>query len=96
MSSNSARSGEDLSKLSIDRSSLPTLRRRRPLYKRWWLWLLLALLAAGAAAFFMQRGRPLPVEIGRVTAAYPSQAVAVLNSPKQAKSCSRLPQTLNW
>jgi len=89
MSSPTARSGEDLSKLSIDRSGLPTLRRRRPLIKRWWVWLLLALLAAGTAAFLVQRGQPLPVEIGRVTAAYPSQAVVVLNATGRVTAQTR-------
>lgn len=89
MSSPTARSGEDLSKLSIDRSGLPTQRRRRPLFKRWWVWLLLALLAAGTAAFLVQRGQPLPVEIGRVTAAYPSQAVVVLNATGRVTAQTR-------
>ena len=38
-----------LDKLAIDRGAGATLRRRRPLWKRWWVWALaLALLAAVA------------------------------------------------
>ena len=57
-----------LSKLSIDRSAAPP-KRRRPLWKRWWVWLL-ALVAIGAAAAFVgQRNRPLAVEIATVASA---------------------------
>jgi len=40
--------GSALNRLAIDRSATP-LRRRRPLWKRWWVWLV-ALLAVAAAA----------------------------------------------
>ncbi|MBS1163351.1 MAG: hypothetical protein H6R03_1247, partial [Burkholderiaceae bacterium] len=90
-----------LSKLSIDRSAAPP-RRRRPLWKRWWVWLL-ALVAIGAAAAFVgQRNRPLAVEIATVASAYPSQAIAVLNATgrvvaaRRASVSSKATGKLEW
>ncbi|MFN7882907.1 MAG: efflux RND transporter periplasmic adaptor subunit, partial [bacterium] len=89
MSSIDASGGDNLSKLSIDRGALPTLRRKKPWYTRWWLWLVLALVAAGIAATLAQRGRATPVEVGSVTAAFPSQAVAVLNATGRVTAQTR-------
>ena len=90
-----------LASLAIDRSGAP-LRRRRPLWKRWWVWLL-ALAAVGAAAAFVnQRGRPLAVEIGAVASAWPSQAIAVLNATgrvvaaRRASVSSKATGRLEW
>jgi HlyD family secretion protein len=64
-----------LSKLAIDRGAAP-LRRRRA----WWVWLLVLLVLGGTAFALIQRGRPTPVEIGAVAAAYPSQSLVLLNA----------------
>ncbi len=77
-----------LAGLAIDRSA-PPLRRRRPLWKRWWVWLLGLIAAGAAAAFVQQRGRPLPVEIATVAASYPSQALAVLNATGRVVAARR-------
>jgi len=85
---NESSTGSALNKLAIDRSAV-SLRRRRPLWKRWWVWLL-ALLAAGlAAGFVSQRGRPQAVEIATVVNAYPSQAITVLNATGRAVAARR-------
>lgn len=68
-----------LSRLSIERTAAP-VRRRRPWWRRGWVWLVALLIAAGVAAALAQRGRPLPVELGAVVAAYPSQALTELNA----------------
>ncbi len=68
-----------LSRLSIERAAAP-LRRRRPWWKRWWVWLAALVLAAAVGAALSLRGRPLPVELGAVVAAYPSQALTELNA----------------
>ncbi len=77
-----------LSKLTIDRTAAP-IRRRRPLWQRAWVWLL-ALVAVGAtAALVSQRGRPLPVEIGSVVSAYPTQSLAILNATGRVSAARR-------
>ena len=68
-----------LSRLAIDRSAA-VVRRRRPLWKRWWAWLLLAVLIGGVALFVRARSAPQQVEIATVAAAYPSTSVAMLNA----------------
>jgi len=83
-------SNESLSRLSIDRSAPPpALRRRRPLWKRWWVWLVALVVAGGLAAAVSQRSRPTPVEIGAVTAAWPSQAATVLNATGRVVAARR-------
>lgn len=79
---------ESLSKLSIDRSAAPA-RRRRPLWKRWWVWAIVIALAIGVAMTLARRGQPTPVEIGSVTAAWPSQAVTVLNATGRVVAARR-------
>ena len=95
------KAGDALGRLAIDRSAAPS-RRRRPLWKRWWVWLL-ALVAIGAAAAFVgQRNRPLAVEIATVASAYPSQAIAVLNATgrvvaaRRASVSSKATGKLEW
>ncbi|WP_088283683.1 efflux RND transporter periplasmic adaptor subunit [Ideonella sp. A 288] len=64
-----------LSRLTIDRSAAPSLRRRR----RWWPWVVggVLLLGAGVAAL---APRPVAVQVGSVVVAYPSQAYAALTA----------------
>jgi RND family efflux transporter MFP subunit len=83
-----ARPAEPLSKLSIERGAAP-LRRRRPLWKRWWVWLLALAIAGAVATGVAQRGRPIAVEIGTVAAAYPSQSIAVLNATGRVSAARR-------
>src|SRR5512137_1601957 len=73
-------SSSSLSRLAIDRTAGPSLRRRRPLWKRWWVWLVLVAVIAGAALAIRGRNAPVTVDIATVAAAYPSAAVAVLNA----------------
>ena len=68
-----------LAKLSIARSGAP-IRRRRPLWRRWWVWLVAAVALAIAFVVWRSVTAPTPVEIGSVVAAYPSQSIAVLNA----------------
>ena len=82
------RAHESLAKLSIDRGSTP-LRRRRPLWKRWWVWALVVGVIAMVGGFIAQRGRPTPVEIGTVAAAYPSQSLALLNATGRVSAARR-------
>jgi RND family efflux transporter MFP subunit len=80
-----------LNKLSIDRSGT-TIRRRRPLWKRWWLWaavLVVIAAVAAVAAVIGQQGRPVSVEIGTVAAAYPSAAIAILNATGRVSAARR-------
>ena len=80
---------ESLSKLSIDRGTSARLRRRKPLWQRWWLWLIVLVVVGGVAMLLAQRGRPTPVEIGAVTAAWPSQSIAVLNATGRVVAARR-------
>jgi HlyD family secretion protein len=78
-----------LSRLSIDRSGGTSLRRRRPLWKRWWVWL--ALVAIVIAGVFVVRSRtaPITVDIATVAAAYPSSAVSMLNATGRVVAARR-------
>jgi HlyD family secretion protein len=93
--------GSALNRLAIDRSTTP-LRRRRPLWRRWWVWLLALVAIAAAAALVSQRGRPQAVEIASVVSAYPSQALAVLNATgrvvaaRRASVSSKATGRLEW
>ena len=81
---------ESLSKLSIDRGTPGArLRRRKPLWQRWWLGLVVLAVAGVVALLVAQRGQPTPVEIGAVTAAWPSQAIAVLNATGRVVAARR-------
>jgi RND family efflux transporter MFP subunit len=78
-----------LSRLSIDRSAGATPRRRRPVWKRWWVWLVVVAVAAGAAFAVRSRNAPTTVEAATVAAAYPSAAVAVLNATGRVVAARR-------
>jgi len=70
-----------LSRLLIERApAAAALRRTRTWWRSRWLWLVAALALAALAWAVSQRGRPVPVELGTVAAAYPSQAIAVLSA----------------
>jgi HlyD family secretion protein len=69
-----------LSRLAIDRSDTTVTRRRRPLWKRWWLWALVIAVLIAAALVIRSRAAAQPVEFATVAAAYPSSSVAVLNA----------------
>jgi RND family efflux transporter MFP subunit len=69
-----------LSRLAIDRSGTMAPRRRRPLWKRWWVWALIAAALAAAGLFVRSRGAAQPVEFATVAAASPSSSIAVLNA----------------
>jgi RND family efflux transporter MFP subunit len=90
----------DISKLAIDRSAMPMRRARR----RRWPWLagaaVLALL--GVLVYAKIRGGATAVETAAVTAAYPSQAVTLLNATgyvvaqRKAAVASKATGRLEW
>ena len=89
----------DLTKLRIDRSLAPVVRRRR----RKWIWLgaIAALFAAGGAWFALQP-RAQTVQTTPVVTAYPSQQFVVLNSTgyvvaqRKAAIASKATGRLEW
>ncbi len=93
--------GSPLEQLSIDRSRRAGM-LRRPWWRRGWA---VAALVAGvlvAAALLAQRGRPVEAELGSVIAAYPSQAIAVLDATghvtaaRRASVSSKATGRLEW
>ena len=89
----------DLSKLRIDRSLAPVVRRRR---RKWiWVGVVAALVAAGAAWFAVQP-RVITVQATPVVTAYPSQQFVVLNSTgyvvaqRKAAIASKATGRLEW
>jgi HlyD family secretion protein len=86
--SSSAQSAS-LSRLAIDRSAAATPRRRRPLWKRWWIWALVVAMVVGAGLAIRGSNAPLAVEIATVAAAYPSSSVAVLNATGRVSAARR-------
>lgn len=93
-------SGEDLSRLRIDRSATPLARRRGR--HGWWL-ALVGLAACGVAAYFYFSGRAaIAVEVVVVTQAYPSQAHTQLNATgyvvaqRKAAVASKATGRLEW
>jgi len=90
----------DISKLAIDRSVLPMRRPRR----RWWPWLVGAavLIAAGVLSYARFGGGATAVETAAVTAAFPSQALALLNATgyvvaqRKASVASKATGRLEW
>jgi HlyD family secretion protein len=89
----------DLSKLRIDRSLAPVVRRRR---RKWiWLGVVGGLVAAGAAWFALQP-RAVTVQTTPVVTAYPSQQFVVLNSTgyvvaqRKAAIASKATGRLEW
>src|SRR6266513_1905156 len=89
----------DLSKLRIDRSLAPVIRRRR---RKWiWLGILLAVVLAGGTWFALQP-RVTIVQTTPVVTAYPSQQFVVLNSTgyvvaqRKAAISSKATGRLEW
>src|SRR5437899_5432738 len=89
----------DLSKLRIDRSLAPVIRRRR---RKWiWLGILAAIVLAGGAWFALQP-RVTTVQTTPVVTAYPSQQFVVLNSTgyvvaqRKAAISSKASGRLEW
>ncbi len=85
----SSSAASSLSRLAIDRSATASPRRRRPLWKRWWVWLIVLVLVAAAAVAIRGRNAPLAVEAATVAAAYPSATVAVLNATGRVVAARR-------
>ncbi|MBA2548617.1 MAG: efflux RND transporter periplasmic adaptor subunit [Burkholderiaceae bacterium] len=77
-----------LSRLAIDRNAAPA-RRRRPLWKRWWVWAIGLFVIAAIALFISRRNAPQPVEFATVAAAYPSASVSVLNATGRVVAARR-------
>src|SRR5207253_9606387 len=70
-----------LTRLLIDRDpAAAALHRRRPWWRSGWIWAGAALAVAALGWGLSQRGRAVPVELGTVAAAYPSQAIAALSA----------------
>lgn len=81
-------SAPSLSRLAIDRTAVVP-RRRRPLWKRWWVWTLALIVLAAVALFIGRRNAPQAVEIATVAAAYPSASVAALNATGRVVAARR-------
>ena len=64
-------------------------RRRRPLWKRWWVWAIALIVLAAIALFIARRNAPQAVEIATVAAAYPSASVAALNATGRVVAARR-------
>ena len=93
-------SGEDLSRLRIDRSAAPLARRRG---RHGW-WLALAALLAGSTAAYLYFGSraAVTVDVAVVGQAYPSQAHTLLNATgyvvaqRKAAVASKATGRLEW
>jgi HlyD family secretion protein len=81
-------SAQSLSRLAIDRTAVVP-RRRRPLWKRWWVWTITLVVLAAVALFIGRRNAPQAVEIATVAAAYPSASVAALNATGRVVAARR-------
>ncbi len=77
-----------LSRLAIDRGAAVP-RRRRPLWKRWWVWAIAVIALAAIAVGVGRRNAPQPVEIATVAAAYPSTSVSALNATGRVVAARR-------
>ncbi len=64
-------------------------RRRRPLWKRWWVWAIALVVLAAIALFIGRRNAPQAVEIATVAAAYPSASVSALNATGRVVAARR-------
>ena len=90
----------DISKLAIDRAATPARRPRR----RWWPWLagIAALAVLGFVAYERFVGGAPTVETAAVSAAFPSQAVTLLNATgyvvaqRKAAVASKATGRLEW
>jgi len=81
-------SAPSLSRLAIDRTAV-VQRRRRPLWKRWWVWTIALIVLAAVALLIGRRNAPQTVEIATVAAAYPSASVAALNATGRVVAARR-------
>jgi len=88
MADQSPTTAPSLSRLAIDRTAA-TPRRRRPLWKRWWVWALVLVVLAAVALFVGRRNAPQAVEIATVAAAYPSASIAALNATGRVVAARR-------
>src|SRR5213592_1146211 len=89
----------DLSKLRIDRSAAPIVRRRR----RKWVWLgVIGAIVIAAGGWFALQPRVVTVQTTPVVTAYPSQQFVVLNSTgyvvaqRKAAISSKATGRLEW
>src|SRR5215813_468914 len=90
----------DISKLAIDRAATPARRKRR----RWWPWLvgIVAFAVVGFVMYGRFVGGPATVETAAVSAAFPSQAVTLLNATgyvvaqRKAAVASKATGRLEW
>ena len=88
MADQSPTTAPSLSRLAIDRTAAAP-RRRRPLWKRWWVWALALVVLAAVALFISRRNAPQAVEIATVAAAYPSASIAALNATGRVVAARR-------
>ena len=88
MADHPSTSAPSLSRLAIDRTAVAP-RRRRPLWKRWWVWTIGLIVLAAVALFIGRRNAPQAVEIATVAAAYPSASVAALNATGRVVAARR-------
>ena len=88
MADHPSTSAPSLSRLAIDRTAVVP-RRRRPLWKRWWVWTIALIVLAAVALFIGRRNAPQAVEIATVAAAYPSASVAALNATGRVVAARR-------
>jgi len=88
MADQSPTTAPSLSRLAIDRTAAAP-RRRRPLWKRWWIWALALVVLAAVALFISRRNAPQAVEIATVAAAYPSASIAALNATGRVVAARR-------
>lgn len=78
-----------LARLAINRSAAAPSRRRRPLWKRWWVWCVVALVVVAGALVLRSRSAPVAVDFATVAAAYPSASVAILNATGRVVAARR-------
>ena len=88
MADHPSTSAPSLARLAIDRTAVVP-RRRRPLWKRWWVWTIALIVLAAVALFIGRRNAPQAVEIATVAAAYPSASVAALNATGRVVAARR-------
>src|SRR5687767_15748237 len=88
MADQSSPDAPSLSRLAIDRTSVVP-RRRRALWKRWWVWAIVLVALAAIALFIGRRNAPQAVEIATVAAAYPSASISSLNATGRVVAARR-------
>jgi multidrug efflux pump subunit AcrA (membrane-fusion protein) len=93
-------SGEDLSRLRIDRGAAPLARHRGRLL--WWLTMLALTGGCAAGYFYWSSHKAIAVDIAVVAQAYPSQANTQLNATgyvvaqRKAAVASKATGRLEW